>query len=666
MNDKNNIERLFQERFKDFEPSPPENSWQHIAAQLEKKKSKKRVLPFWFKATGIAAGFVIGYFVLNNVMQDTPAFENNKKVVQKTNNAKSNDNSPTENNIKNRKVEKELPTFITKEKIAVLDEESSDGKEANNQTNEEQIIPNTKNINQEQSVANKESYARSNKNSNTTYVNNNSIVNRNVEKKFPTSIETEEVAVLDNESSDGKQENVILNKESYLLTNKNSKTSNAKKNSIVNNSTYKNTPNKTTKINTAGFISNSNSIIANNATIKTDKEKTNSLDYNSQTDRLNSENKIVVDNSTLENNKKSSTNKNPFIEKNSTPNLDKDENNKGNTITNKENNIIPDKKSQEGLFYSTELKKNTIVTSPSINENTIAYNSLTSKNTIINQDKNIEELNDSILKLATTENALEKLLLEKETKITEEIIPEKNNQWKVRPNVAPVFMNATSGSPLDMRFADNNKSYDSNLSVGVGIDYDISNKFTFRTGINQFDLSYNTNDVAFYANINAFNAGSTGAKGMTTVNFAQTASLMTIIDNNRNAGAVDNEIGQNKKTGAINQRIGYLEFPIEISYKLIDKKFGIQMFTGFSTLILNENSISLFSNNSKTDIGEANNLNPIHFSTNVGIAFKYNFWKSFEVNFEPTFKYQMATFNTNAGGFKPYFIGLYSGVSLKF
>jgi deoxyribodipyrimidine photolyase len=43
MNDKKNIERLFQERFKDFEVAPPENAWQNIAARLEKKESKKRM-----------------------------------------------------------------------------------------------------------------------------------------------------------------------------------------------------------------------------------------------------------------------------------------------------------------------------------------------------------------------------------------------------------------------------------------------------------------------------------------------------------------------------------------------------------------------------------------------------------------------------------------------
>ena len=85
-----------------------------------------------------------------------------------------------------------------------------------------------------------------------------------------------------------------------------------------------------------------------------------------------------------------------------------------------------------------------------------------------------------------------------------------------------------------------------------------------------------------------------------------------------------------------------------------------------STLFLNENRISLESNGSVLNIGQANNLNDIHFSSNVGLGFKYTFWKSFQANFQPMFKYQINTFSNDSGNFKPYFVGLYSGVSFSF
>ena len=41
MKDHKNIERLFQEKFKDFEAIPPQESWNIIASRINEKKKKK-------------------------------------------------------------------------------------------------------------------------------------------------------------------------------------------------------------------------------------------------------------------------------------------------------------------------------------------------------------------------------------------------------------------------------------------------------------------------------------------------------------------------------------------------------------------------------------------------------------------------------------------------
>ncbi len=112
--------------------------------------------------------------------------------------------------------------------------------------------------------------------------------------------------------------------------------------------------------------------------------------------------------------------------------------------------------------------------------------------------------------------------------------------------------------------------------------------------------------------------------------------------------------------------MGYYELPMEVSYAVLDKKFGINLIGGFSTLFLNENTISLVSTQSNIELGEAKNLSQVHFSTNVGLGFKYQITKSFQINVEPMVKYQLITFSYNSGDFKPLFIGLYSGISYGF
>jgi len=59
-----NIDRLFQEKFRDFEQTPPDYVWENISTSLSgKTKNKKRAVWFWF--SGIAAGLAL-LFLLNN------------------------------------------------------------------------------------------------------------------------------------------------------------------------------------------------------------------------------------------------------------------------------------------------------------------------------------------------------------------------------------------------------------------------------------------------------------------------------------------------------------------------------------------------------------------------------------------------------------------------
>ena len=114
------------------------------------------------------------------------------------------------------------------------------------------------------------------------------------------------------------------------------------------------------------------------------------------------------------------------------------------------------------------------------------------------------------------------------------------------------------------------------------------------------------------------------------------------------------------------QQMGYLEVPFELNYALIDKKLGVNVIGGVSSLFLIDNSVSLESEGLVTEMGQANNVNDVNFSTNIGLGFNYKFSQKIQLNLEPVFKYQLNTFSDTAGRFRPYTIGVYSGVSFKF
>ena len=59
MNTKKNIDRLFQERLKNLEATPKKKVWKEIESKITKKKRK--IYPFWWFYSGIAASLIIGF-----------------------------------------------------------------------------------------------------------------------------------------------------------------------------------------------------------------------------------------------------------------------------------------------------------------------------------------------------------------------------------------------------------------------------------------------------------------------------------------------------------------------------------------------------------------------------------------------------------------------------
>ena len=275
-----------------------------------------------------------------------------------------------------------------------------------------------------------------------------------------------------------------------------------------------------------------------------------------------------------------------------------------------------------------------------------------------------KKVNDTTLKGSVANNVLEELLNEKESKSKQE---SKRNRWQLNSNVAPVFLGSISnGSPIDSTLSKNSKSFSTNVGFGIGVSYAVTKKLSVRTGLNKVNMSYNTNDILFFTGIQAKtlkNVKPTASSAM--IHVQSTVLTSSALPSENELLPFENAI-LNKNSGYLTQEMGYLEMPVEMTYNLVDKKFGLKIIGGFSTLFLQDNSIRIISADRNTLLGEAKNLNDVHFSSNLGLGVKYSFFKSFEFNIEPTVKYQLNTFSSDAGNFKPYLFGIYSGFSYTF
>ena len=546
MKDHKNIERLFQEKFKDFEAIPPQESWNIIASRLNEKKKKKRIIPIWFQLSGIAASFIIiGALIWN--------FQSNQ-----------NTNSPNNSN----------------ETVVVgVDNSNSKDKKSNTDFNNNETLRPEKNI--------------ENLENNTIKFDSKRI---DFEKSNPIVISNEKsnIRYKDKKNNSFESKNTLDTKNKKRYPNYNNKESN---HAIVTNSKAKR--NKSSK---------------KNLFLETDLIATTKKNKNS---KLNPNN---------------------------------------NTTTSKKGLINSDK--INSFFDKTETNTNYVNTSNDSlaqTKDTITAVLALSENIITNDSILVAEISPEI-------NPLEELLKEKEAgKNEDEKEKEKRSRWAVSTNASPVYFNSISeGSSLDSQFSKNSKEFETTMSYGIGAVYQISNKFSFKTGVNALTFNYNTDNVLFNTRLNSV------TNNIKTLDRNSNSENLAFSAINSKSDLGDALILLTESKGSIKQELSYVEVPLELSYKILDKKFGIDLIGGVSTLFLNANSISLISDGMEMNIGKANNLNDIHFSSNVGLGFKYNFWKSFNANFQPMFKYQINTFSENSGNFKPYFIGLYTGVSFSF
>ena len=433
------------------------------------------------------------------------------------------------------------------------------------------------------------------------------------------------------------------------------------------------------KLNTnPGYTPDSNNVVLENVKDKEDQMDSNGLESNeSNLEKAKNKSIAPVKNPVRANEIVTSVEKNGSTNKNRIPS-------KKSNINRLDLKKSQSDSSQEVVVKNDEKEKNTPknqLLNNNLNTNPSGDNPKTEMGVVVNKNqpkldlnkyKTAEELNKlkgkdsanvtAIAAINVEPNALEELLKEKEKEEKSKEL--KINRWQITSAVAPVYFNsASNGSPIDSQFESNSKEYENSLTFGVGVQYALSKKITVRSGLNQVSMGYNTNDVMYYASL-----GKSDINNLNTTNAG--ASIVVMSKSNMPdvsfSSFTENNSTLSTNDGVLNQQMGYLEMPLEVSYKLLDRKFGIQFIGGISTLFLTENQVIVRSPGFEFDLGEANNLNQVHFSSNVGIGFNYTFWKSFQANFEPMFKYQLNTFSNDAGNFKPYFIGLYSGISYRF
>ncbi|WP_139195586.1 hypothetical protein [Aquimarina amphilecti] len=567
MSDKKNIDRLFQEKFKDFEVSPNDEVWKKI--QARKNKDRKRVIfiPFWYRIAGVAAILAVILSVGSVFVTD----DSTKETIVSTE-EELNDIKPLSSEKQNLDSKNSDDALVNTSDNNQFD--SNEGTSESNKTNNQAITENSLTNDNKEEESSKKSEGE---NTFTTNSFKNPSVNKNNTEGITNINETKKE--IDNVNDDYLRKDQTISKQ---------------------------------KVTNTGSI--------------TDIQKTNTPQKNKE-EKLSEFKKTNIEN-TIADNTISSDNKKQLVT-----------DNKDNTNFKDSEDFI--KNTEESIANNTGINKNR-ETEKTVSDEVIDKQDL---------DNGKKSIFDAIKEKEEKEAAVAKA----EAKTIK--------RWNIAPNIAPVYYDSFGGSSIDSQFSDNNKQGEVNLSYGIQVAYAINEKLILRSGVSKVDVGYNTEDVGF------------GIASLGRENGLSNTQSIVVSDYQNGSvslapppGDVNSEIlVKSQNPGLLNHSIGYIEVPIELKYALTNSKVGIHMIGGVSTLFLEDDEVSIIAGSFRNEnVARDQTVNDISFSGNIGIGFDYKLSDKFKINMEPIFKYQFNGFKDSADNFKPYYFGIYTGVSFRF
>ena len=118
---------------------------------------------------------------------------------------------------------------------------------------------------------------------------------------------------------------------------------------------------------------------------------------------------------------------------------------------------------------------------------------------------------------------------------------------------------------------------------------------------------------------------------------------------------------------SLRQNFSYLELPVIVRYKLIDKKMDFNLVGGLSSNFLVNNSVYAALDGDRYQVGKTEGMSMLTFSSSLGMGMEYNLSGNLSLNLEPTFRYYLNPFNqTPSLKIHPYSFGIFSGISYRF
>ena len=216
-------------------------------------------------------------------------------------------------------------------------------------------------------------------------------------------------------------------------------------------------------------------------------------------------------------------------------------------------------------------------------------------------------------------------------------------------------------------------------SGGVAFSYNVNKRFSIQSGIFYSSVGQDLEGINSFAGFQKYDntKGDHNFEVLTTNGtvYTNNADVFLFADGNseRIITNYNKDVFDPQKASldyinnTMRQSFSYLELPVFLRYKVIDRTLGLNLIGGVSYNLLVDNSVYTVVDGSKYMIGTTEGLNMFSLSSSLGMGMEYKFSDKLSLNLEPTFRYYLNTFNNvQVHNFHPYSFGIFSGISYKF
>ncbi len=255
---------------------------------------------------------------------------------------------------------------------------------------------------------------------------------------------------------------------------------------------------------------------------------------------------------------------------------------------------------------------------------------------------------------------------------------QKTEKWSIAALASPTYYSSiNSGSDELYRQMAASEQPLVSYTGGVALAYKVNKRFSIQSGLYYSSVGQMVEGINSFGGFREYDytKGDRNFEVLTSTGTLYTNNadvFLESVDGNRVLTSYTKDVFDPKKSNlqyinnTLRQSLSYLELPIILRYKIVDKTLDFNLIGGVSYNMLLDNSVYTIVEGGKYPIGATDGLNFLTISSSLGMGMEYNLSRKFSLNLEPTFRYYLNPFNTTGSSSHPYSFGIFSGVSYKF